>query len=111
MAIEKGKTGFTLIETVVAFAIIAIIVVVAMMGFNTIAGVDKMAKDTARADESLELMIAAGTGYTTNPPPEEVVLLVTVEGIEEPVRIPGRILAYEEDGRILEVFRPDPAEG
>lgn len=55
------KKGFTLIETIVAFAIIAIILVVALVGFNTIARTDNRAQAWNVSDEALENIIATGS--------------------------------------------------
>jgi len=104
---RMNKTGFTLIETIVAFAIIAIILVVAIVGFNTIASVNNRAQAWNQADQELELLIASGD-YTEA---RETTLIVTLsDGTGTPVtsEITGEIRTYKFNGKTLEVFYKYP---
>jgi len=106
--VSHNNKGFTLIETIVAFAIIAIILVVALIGFNTIANVNNRAQAWNKADESLENMIAAGTEYTSSLP---ATLKVTVTnpgtGQQFSTQIDSAIKVFTYEGKTLEVFQPD----
>jgi len=111
---NKSISGFTLIETLVAFAIIAIILVVALVGFNTIANVGNRAQAWNAADQEMEKLIASGTGYETS---ENMTLEFTVTGADgqpavDPatgapivIKIGGKILTYNNDGKRLSVFQ------
>ena len=103
------KAGMTLIETIVAFAIIAIITVVAVMGFNTIASVGSKAWDMNAADQHMEALIAGGASGASSA--ENITLVISAGAEEGPVQIeiPGKILTYEnnKNGRTLEVFQAD----
>ena len=101
------KTGFTLIETIVAFAIIAIILVVALVGFNTIANISNRAQAWNEADQEIEDLIATGTGYAEY---KDVTLgLPVTDSGDNPVliTIEGRLLTYDKGGKMLTVFQPD----
>ena len=96
----------TLIETIVAFAIIAVILVVAMMSINTITNVNVKAQNMNTADEAMETMIASGTGYTTQ---EDKDLVFSIEDVTDgtsiEITIPGRVLTFEDNGKRLQVFQ------
>ena len=103
---KNNKRGFTLVETIVAFAIIAIIIVVALMSFNTIARINAKAQDMNIADEEMESKIALGDFEES----KDVVLNVTVDPESlAPVKIeiPGKIQTYEHNGKYLEVFQAE----
>jgi len=125
MAVKKQrvKTGFTLIETIVAFAIIAIILVVAVIGFNTIASVSNRAQAWNEADESMEYAIANENFETA----EDVLLKLTIidqtEGnvgnligdkndYNNPFSFTGNVQTYinESNGSTLDIlqFGPKP---
>ena len=102
MKMKKNlKKGMTLIETIVAFAIIAVIVVVALQGFNVIGGVNVKSQQLNKADESLELSISANDFVDENPE----VLILEVDG--EEISVDGRILTFVEDAtdRSVRIFR------
>jgi len=113
---RKSISGFTLIETIVAFAIIAIILVVALAGFNTIANVGSKAQAWNVADQEMEVLIASGTGYEAS---ENMTLEFTITGADglpaiDPatgnplvIKIEGKILTYDNDGKRLSVFQPN----
>ena len=112
----NGIAGMTLIETIVAFAIIAIIVVVAVMGINAIAGVNYKAQEANKADERMEADIAMAENYSDEEPlgfvfnlkgPDGDIALEPDTGNPLEIEIPGRILTYEWDGKTLEVFEAD----
>ena len=101
-----NKKGFTLIETIVAFVIIAIILVVALVGFNTIAGTSNRAQTWNSADEALENFIASKDinpeNIVTNLP---VTLKVpSVKGGK--VEIEGSVITYTDkaSGKTMTVF-------
>jgi len=98
----------TLIETIVAFAIIAVIIVAAVMGVNTIAKVNIKSQEMNTADESMEALIAGGTGFASSDP--ATLSLTAVSGSDSfTFEIPGKILTYEYagNGKTLQVFQPD----
>jgi type II secretory pathway pseudopilin PulG len=101
------KSGMTLIEAIVAFAIVGIIIVVAVTGINTIANVNVRSQDMNVADEEMEALIARGE-YASY---QKVTMKVVVgEGADQvEINVPGRILTFvnEKNGNTLEVFEPD----
>ena len=97
-----NKKGMTLIETIVAFAIISVIIVVALMSINTITSVNVKAQDMNMADEALEDMIAAGTGGTDSDK-----VTVTIGDPSNPATtfsFQGVFRTYETNGRSMTVF-------
>jgi len=98
---RKNRTGFTLIETIVAFAIIAIILVVALVGFNTIANTSNRAQAWNKADETLENMIAAAVPGTFTAVPYTLVVYENGTVVAE---IDGELRTFEYEGRTMEVF-------
>jgi prepilin-type N-terminal cleavage/methylation domain-containing protein len=111
------KSGMTLIETIVAFSIIAIIIVVALTGFNTIAKVNDKAQETNKADEEMETLIASGAGFSNSEnntlsftildPENGEALMDPEDGLPIQIVIPGKILTYERNGKTLSVFQTD----
>jgi prepilin-type N-terminal cleavage/methylation domain-containing protein len=101
----KKNSGMTLIETIVAFAIIAVILVVAMMSINTIAGVNVKAQDMNTADEAMEERIASGTGYDDVTDKNLSFTITDQHGESIEITIPGRVLTYEHNGKMLQVFQ------
>jgi len=102
-----NRTGFTLIETIVAFAIIAIILVVALAGFNTISSIGNKAQAWNEADQEIETLIATGTGYTTS---KDAALEFTItDSSNNPlvIKIEGKILTFDKGGKQLNVFQPN----
>ena len=107
------KAGMTLIETIVAFAIIAIITVVAVTGFNTIANVGGKAQDMNAADQNMEALIAGGAAGASSAENITLVISAGSGAGSVQVEIPGKVLTYEnaKNGRTLEVFIASPAKG
>ena len=94
----------TLVETTVAFAIISVILVVAVMGVNTIAGVNARSQGANMAYENIEYLISQNTGGEDS---ESVAL--TISNGEEDFVIEGvfRTFTVEGDGtgsRSITVF-------
>ena len=100
-----SKAGFTLIETIVAFAIIAIILVVALVGFSTIANVDIKTQQWNEADEGLEDIIAQGAGFKSVQNFDLKITVVPGEAAPVSIVIPGEIQTFEENGKTMNVFR------
>jgi len=95
--------GFTLIETIVAFAIIAIILVVALIGFNTISRVDLSAQGWNASDQAIENLISlGGSGNDPANPDKQVVLTIVTGG--ETFKITGDIRTYVDGGKSITVF-------
>jgi len=109
---SRGKTGFTLIETIVAFAIIAIILVVAVIGFNTIASVSNKAQAWNQADEALENLIAEGgeegVDYTAEPKTLSVTFYDNIQGKYITENIKGEIRTYQYNDKTLQIFYKFP---
>jgi len=108
---HEKKYGFTLIETIVAFAIIAIILVVALIGFNTIANVDNKAQGWNAADQTIETLIAAGgpgNDQTNHPDLNGVKLTITPGGESFSVSINGDIRTFVSGGKTITVFKYAP---
>jgi len=102
---RKNKKGFTLIETIVAFAIIAVILVVALVGFNTIANTSNRAQAWNQADQTLENMIAKAEPGTFTAEPKT---LVVYQNGAPVATIKGELRTFEYEGRKMEVFYADP---
>ena len=100
-----SKAGFTLIETIVAFAIIAIILVVALVGFNTIANVDIKSQQWNEADEGLQGIIAQGTGFKSAQNFDLMLTITSEETAHVYIVIPGVIQTFEENGKTMNIFR------
>ena len=102
----KNKKGFTLIETIVAFAILAIILVVALVGFNTIANVDIRAQEWNAADETIENHIAMQVGEQTALANEDAPFTITVNKGEQVFSIDGYIRTYIDNntGKTMSAF-------
>jgi len=100
-----NKAGFSLIETIVAFAIIAIILVVALAGFNTIASVDIKTQQWNEADEGLEDIIAQGAGFKSAQDFDLKITVAPGEAAPVSIVIPGEIQTFEENGKTMNVFR------
>ena len=88
-----------------AFAIIAIILVVALVGFNTIANVGNRAQAWNQADQTLENMIAKAEPGTYTSEPKTLVVYNNGEAV---ATIKGELRTFEYEGRIMEVFYADP---
>ena len=90
----------TLIETIVAMAIISVIIVIATMSINTIAGVNVRAQNMNVADEALEAMIAEGN-YTGPALDVTMTLKVFDPATGGPARDEGNnVIQFEIDGQI-----------
>ena len=100
-----SKAGFTLIETIVAFAIIAIILVVALVGFNTIANVDIKSQQWHEADEGLQGIIAQGAGFKSAQNYDLKLTVASAEAAPVSIVIPGEIQTFEENGKIINIFK------
>ena len=95
----------TLIETIVAFAIISVIIVVAMLSINTIANVNVKAQDINTADEALEEKIALGTGFDIESVENLTLSITDSNGAPINVTVEGRILKYDQNDRLLRIFQ------
>ena len=106
---RNSRNGFTLIETIVALAIIAIILVVALTGFNVLSRVDIQAQEWNAADESLEAAIAAGINYESYTTTSLTFSFVnpSASGETITISIPGKVLKYEHNGKTIQVFQAD----
>jgi len=103
--------GFTLIETIVAFAIIAIILVVALIGFNVIANVDNRAQGWNASDQTIETLIAEGgqgNDQDNHPDLVGVKLTITPDGESLSFSINGDIRTFVSDGKTITVFKYTP---
>ena len=114
---KKRNAGMTLIETIVAFAIISIIIVVAMLSINTITSINVKAQNMNVADQEMEYMIASDAEPADKNDTQLTFLVSDNNGnpLKIPdtdkqitVVIPGSILTYEVNGKALDVFRPEP---
>jgi len=103
---SNSKTGFTLIETITAFAIISIILVVALIGFNTIASVDIRAQEWNAADETIENFIAMQVGGQATLTNDDAPFSITVNKGEQVFIIDGFVRTYIDNntGRSISVF-------
>lgn len=104
---DSGKNGMTLVETIVAFAIIGIILVVAIMGFNTMASVSTRAQDINKANQDIETLIVQGEVYDSDEATLRISAIDPVSGETIALEIPGTIQTYEQDGGRLRVFQND----
>ncbi|MDR0357280.1 MAG: prepilin-type N-terminal cleavage/methylation domain-containing protein [Clostridiales Family XIII bacterium] len=100
----KTKQGMTLIEVMIAFAMIAVIAAVAVFGFYAIANVLAKSERIQYADQTLEENIASGKNGTKEASLSNG-LAFSAGGID--YEIPGDIAAYAEDGKTFRVFVPD----
>jgi len=110
--ILKRRSAFTLIETIVAFAIIGVILVVALAGFNTIASVGNRAQEWNLADQSLEDLIASGAEGENRDGTVSIVLRPGDPGADPPVLpivINGVLRTYTDpaSGKTITIFVPD----
>lgn len=83
----RNKKGMTLIEVVVAFAIISIVSVVIIIGFRTMGGVMKEGSDVSRLDQELEKNIATSTSTS-----ESGIKYLNLSG--EAIQLKGTIKEY-----------------
>lgn len=104
----RRKKGFTLIESLVAFAIIAVILVAALSGFNALASLNIKAQRMNLADESLEAFIASRAPGNDPDHPDKKAAISFGAGDDESIRITGNVRVYFSNGRTLAVFVPDP---
>jgi len=105
----NSRKGFTLIETIVAFAIISIILVAALIGFNTISNVSNRAQDWNASDQTVESLIAAGgqgNDQTNHPDIKNVGLTISAGGAD--FTVSGSIRTYVNDGKTISVFAYAP---
>jgi len=102
----KNKKGFTLIETIAAFAIISIILIVALVGFNTIANVDIKAQEWNAADETIGNLIAMQAGEQTALANDDAPYTITVNMGEQAFSIDGYIRTYIDNntGKTMSAF-------
>jgi prepilin-type N-terminal cleavage/methylation domain-containing protein len=104
MEMLKSKTGMTLVEVMVAFAMIAIVSLVVVFGFHTMSGVSLKGSKINNADQEMESVIAQDAGsYATE---------AAITGIEFTVdgnsfKIPGNVRIYADDERTFRVFVPE----
>jgi len=104
---HKTRAGFSLIETIVAFAIIAIIMVVALVGFNTIARLGNNAQEWNMADQTVEDMIATNVGGV---PSDPLNITLTPGYGESNIEINGVLKTFTDpaSGKEITVFVPNP---
>jgi prepilin-type N-terminal cleavage/methylation domain-containing protein len=93
----------TLVEVMVAMAIIAVVAVIFVSGFYTMSGVTAEGARMTGADEDVERSIASGGA-----PDESSALELTLSGgaIGSP-NISGHVREYSADGQSFRVFVPD----
>ena len=105
----KAKKGFTLIESLVAFSIIAAILTATLSGFNTLASLNSKTYALNQTDEKLEALIA--TNETSSEAIQStssatITLGKTADGSGQ-IDIPGKIHVYKVNGKTLSVFVPN----
>ena len=101
--IKKAKAGMTLIETIVAFAIISIVIVVAVMGVNTMARVTDMAQTTNISNENIEILISQNAPGVDSEP---VKFTFTADGETFVIEGVFRTFTDELDGNPIILFVP-----
>lgn len=88
----SNKKGMTLIEVIVAFAMVAVISVVIIIGFRTMGSVLKEGGDTSRIDQQLEKEIATSSPGAVEPTP------AAIELSGSSIKIDGNIQEYYVEG-------------
>ena len=101
----NNHRGMTLLEVVVAFAIIATISVAMLMGFRLMMAITLQADQANQTDLALETHIAKdGAGsWTTG----AAIQSIDIPAAGKTWRIPGAIRIYQQDGRRFQVFVPE----
>jgi prepilin-type N-terminal cleavage/methylation domain-containing protein len=105
MNMLRSKKGMTLVEVIVAFAMLSIVTVILVVGFRAMSSVTLRGDELSNADQELERMIAAeDTGsYTT----EAAVQGLAFSTDQTNYLIPGTVRVYTEDGKTFRVFVPE----
>jgi prepilin-type N-terminal cleavage/methylation domain-containing protein len=105
MNMLRSKKGMTLVEVMVAFAMLAIVTVIIVVGFRAMSSVTLKGDELSNADQELERMIASDdTGsYTT----EAAVQGLAFSADQTNYLIPGTVRVYTEDGKTFRVFVPE----
>ena len=98
----------TLIETIVAFAIISIVVAVATMGVNTMAGLSARTRNSNTANENIEILISQNSVGKDS---ENLRFSFTAGG--ETYEIEGNFRSFSDEltNEPITVFLPKDPEG
>jgi prepilin-type N-terminal cleavage/methylation domain-containing protein len=102
----RKREGMTLIEVMVAFVLIAIVALIAVVGFNAMASVTRKGDDIREKDKGLENAVAVDEPDTYTTAPGVGKLKFDLDGTEDTVEINGEVRIYEQDGETFRVFVP-----
>jgi type II secretory pathway pseudopilin PulG len=101
----KHTGGMSLVEVVVAFSIVTIVSVVLVLGFQSMVNILLRGDQVSLNDQRMAQDIALDQdgSYTTA---AGITGIAVTDGVRN-WQIPGRVRAYEQDGRIFQVFVVD----